>query len=615
MRIFERAARRTARTAPVVLAVLCLASCKDFLATQPKGQLTTANFFQTAQQAIAATNATYSMMRDWSVHVFAWIGMTDIVSDDATKGSIPGDASFLGDLDNLNFDPGNIAFSTTWQGYYQGIYRANVAIQNIPHATMDSKLKARLIAENEFLRAYFYFFLVRAYGGVPLITAPLKPGQYIQKRAPRDSVYALIESDLTDAIANLPLKSQYSAADLGRATKGAAEALLAKVDLWQGKYQDALKNAQAVISSGQYSLYPNYDSIFTQGDENGPGSVFEVGNVALEQGGGASQYAQVQGVRGTPNIGWGFNDPSPDLEASFEPGDPRLEATILYPWELLPDGSGRVVYQNPSMPNNRYNQKAFTSPDTPLGSGNSGVDIRLIRYSDVLLTAAEAAYQTGDAGTATQYLNEVRDRARDGRTVTLGFSPERLSDSIAAEVGLPQGGSRVFVRYVNPSTQAYAAGLRSMATEVDDSNAPPVRVDTMDVIDAVDATPVTTLQDYFTAVDTKSPGSTVTLTVTRVLQAADGSVATQALVIPVPAMTLLPDVTATGQALLTAIWHERRHELAMEQHRWFDIVRQGRADQLMTADGKTYAAMDSIYPIPSGEVEIAGLQQNPGYGG
>ncbi|MEJ2677857.1 MAG: RagB/SusD family nutrient uptake outer membrane protein [Gemmatimonadota bacterium] len=610
MTILQQSAKRVTRMGLAALVVVGLAGCKDFLGTKPQGELTTANFFQNEQQAIEATNATYSMLRDWEVHVFSWLGVTDIVSDDATKGSVPGDASFLGELDNLNFDPGNIAFHDTWQGYYRGIYRANVAIQGIPSANMDANLKARLIGENKFLRAYYYFFLVRAYGGVPLITKPLLPSQFTQPRATAQEVYAQIEKDLTDAMGVLPL--QYSGADIGRATKGAAQALLAKVDLYEKKYQDALNNAEAVINSGQYSLYPDYDTLFTQAAENSSESVFEVGNVALPQGGGASQYAQVQGVRGTPNIGWGFNDPSPNLEASYEPGDPRLEATILYPWELLPDGSLQVVYLNPSMLNNRYNQKAFTPPapgNAGQGSNNSGVDIRIIRYADVLLFAAEAAYRTGDEAKARTYLNMVRARARGTRTVTLGISPETLSDSVAAVAGLPANGSRVFIRYVNPTTQAYAAGLRSMATEYNDANAPPVQVDTMDVINTVDGTAVTTLQDYFTQVDTKTPGNTVALGITRVTTAGPTN-----LTVNVPAMALLPDVTATGQDLLTAIWHERRHELAMEQHRWFDINRQGRADALMTADGKSWAAQDSVYPIPSAEVQLVGLQQNPGYG-
>ena len=498
----RRAAGRTL-TLLLLVGAVALAGCNDFLNTAPKGELTTSNFFQDSAQAVQATNATYGMLRDWEVHVFSWIGMTDIASDDATKGSTPGDAGagFLGDLDDLTWDAGNLAFHDTWQGYYEAMYRANVAIQNIPGVAMDSTLKMRLIGENEFLRAYYYFFLVRAYGGVPLITEPLLPPQFTQPRATADQVYAQIEQDLQDAIAVLPEKSQYSAEDMGRATKGAAQALLSDVYLYEKDYANALTYAQDVINSGQYSLLPSYSEIFTDAGENSSGSIFEAEAVALDQGGGGSQYPQVQGVRGTPNIGWGFNDPSPDLETSYEPGDPRLESTILYPWEMIPDGSGRVVYFNPSMPNNRYNQKAFVSPDTPLGSGNGGTNIRLIRYAQVLLTAAEAADQTGDNATAQQYLNDVRARARDGHTMTLGFSPETLAPSIEHDVlGLPAATSQVFVRYVNPGTAPYAAGLRSFAAHCSDgacaaATLPPIAVATLDIIETVDGAAVNTLDD------------------------------------------------------------------------------------------------------------------------
>ncbi|HEX7049209.1 MAG TPA: RagB/SusD family nutrient uptake outer membrane protein [Longimicrobiales bacterium] len=607
--------RATRRVLPLVLGIGVL-GCDSFLNTEPKAELTTADFFETADQAVQATNATYNMLRAWGVHVFAWIGMTDIVSDDATKGSTPADASFLLDLDNLTFDPGNIAFNDTWTAYYQGIYRANVAIANIPNVEMDEALKARLIGENKFLRAYYYFFLVRAFGGVPLITKPLPAEEFEQTRASADEVYALIEQDLLDAIAVLPQRSEYASEDLGRATKGAAQALLARVYLFRGDFQGAYDQATAVINSTEYGLSADFGTIFTEQGENGPGSVFEVQTVALEEGGGGSQYAQVQGVRGTPNIGWGFNTPSPDLEASFEPGDPRLQATILYPWELLPDGSNQVVYLNPSMQNNRYNQKAFTSPNTPGGSGNSGVDIRRIRYADVLLIAAEAAYRLGNEGDARMYLNRVRERARGDRTMTLGFTPDLLDTRIAVDVlGLDPSTSRAFVRFVGPETDAYEAGLRSFASSRDDEITPiPIRVESLDIIEAVDGTPVTTPEELFDVIESKTPGAGVVLDVLRVSHPEGGAPTTQSLSVTVPAQRLLPDVTAGGEALLEAIWRERRHELAMEQHRWFDLVRQGRAAEVMSALGKTFVTgKHELYPIPAGEVAVAGLQQNPGY--
>ncbi|HEX6925620.1 MAG TPA: RagB/SusD family nutrient uptake outer membrane protein [Longimicrobiaceae bacterium] len=609
--------RRVAATLLTLLAAVGFSGCEDFLSTEPRGELTTPNFFTNESHAVQATNATYNMLRAWPVHVFAWIGMTDIVSDDATKGSVPADASFLGDLDDLNFDPGNIAFSTVWEGYYQGIYRANVAIQNIPQVDMDETLKARLIGENQFLRAYFYFFLVRAFGGVPLILEPLVAGEFDQTRATAEEVYNQIEQDLLSAIEVLP--EQYGAADVGRATKGAARALLGKVYLFQGEYENAYEQLRQVIDSGVYSLYPTYRQLFTPAGENSSEAVFEVQNTTLEAGGGSSQYAQVQGIRGIPNVGWGFNTPSDDLEASYEPGDPRLQTTILYPWEMLPDDPNRVVYLNPSMPNNRYNQKVYTSPDTPRGSDNSSVNIRRIRYADVLLMAAEAAFRTGREDEARTWLNQVRTRARDGHKNTVGIFVETLAQSIATQVlGRGAGESRAFVRYVNPESDAFDAGVRSFVSACQDPCAeapvPPVRVTSIDIIETVNGSPVRDADQFLAAVDAVPTGAPVVLTGERIEQAGDGSTTSSDFIVTLTAQPLLPEVTASGDALLQAIWAERRWELAMEQHRWFDIIRQGRAPQIMGALGKTFQeGKHELYPLPATEVQITGLQQNPGY--
>ena len=612
--------------AATLLAVGAAAGCSDFLATDPRGELTTPSFFQTPDHAVQATNATYSMLRNWTVHVFSWLGQVEIASDDADKGSVPGDAGFLGELDNLTFDAGNLAFRDPWIGHYQGIYRANVAIQNIPNVNMDEELRARLIGENKFLRAYYYFFLVRSYGGVPLITEPLEAGEFAQTRATAEAVYAQIEQDLTDAIAVLPPRSGYSDNDLGRATRGAAQALLGKVHLFQQEYAEALAQLTDVIESDEYALAPSYGAIFTTAGENSSESVFEIQVANIEGGnngpsGASSQYAEVQGVRAPPNIGWGFNTPSAALEASYEPGDPRLEATVLYPWEALPDRPDLVVYRNSAMPNNRYNQKVSVPPGIPGGTGNSGVNIRRIRYADVLLMAAEAAYQTGDEGNARLWTNMVRERARGGHTQTLGFTEEALAEPIADVLGYA-GSSRVFARFVEEGSAAHTAGLRSFTDVCGDaggvcpnSPAPPVRVTNIDIIESVNGTVVTDLESFRDAVD--AAGGTAAVSVRRIVQSAGGTTSTvEAFVVPV--QELLPDVTASGDALLTAIWNERRAELAMEQHRMFDLRRMnleraGYAAQMFTAHGKTWQDRHQLYPIPASEVAVAGLTQNPGY--
>ncbi len=607
----------------VTLTGAVLAGCDAFLEKEPLGQLSTESFFEDEDDAVAATNATYNMLRDFSVHAFSWLGMTDIVSDHATKGSTPSDAAFLLAFDNLEWGASNQAFSGAWEGYYRGIYRANLAIQNIPGIDMNEERRARLVAENKFLRAYFYFFLIRAFGdrdgglGVPLITEPLQPGEFQQPRASFEEIYNLIEQDLQDAIEALPEQSEYAASELGRATKGAARAYLAKAHLFQGDYENALQYAQDVIDSNEYSLHPDYNFIFSVDGEFSPGSIFEVGQIALEEGGGSSRYAQIQGVRGFPNLGWGFNQPSDHLETLYEPGDPRQQATILYPGEIVEEGSDVVVHINQNMTNQQYNEKV----QTPLSTTNTGenpVNIRRMRYADVLLIAAEAAAETGDEGTARMYLNDVRQRARGGQTTTLGIVPERLDEQLATNnLGLGSGSSRVFARYVNDGGPAESAGLQSAASKHLEGPAIPALITNMDIIQSVDGTSVTNMQDYVDAMASISAGQTVPVEVMRVTQQVDGNGGAttdmESLTFNVTVRELLPDVTASGSALIEAIHEERGIELAMEQHRWFDIVRQGRAEEIMESTGVDWQERFEVYPIPQSELDLTGMQQNPGY--
>ncbi|MEZ4983687.1 MAG: RagB/SusD family nutrient uptake outer membrane protein [Saprospiraceae bacterium] len=481
----------------IFIATLALATffgCQEVLEREPKVDFTLENFFKTEEHAILATNAVYSQLRNWEVHVFSYIGMTDIISDDSDKGSFPADAFFLQELDEFTFTPSNIAPLSVWNGYYTGIFRANLAIANIPDIEMDEALRNRLVGENRFLRAYFYFNLVRWFGDVPLITEPF-PEEFIIPRSPTSEVYAQIIADLEAAAAVLPKRSAYGAADVGRATSGAALGMLAKVYLTLGDFENAADYAEEVILSQEYDLYPSYAELFSRAGENSRESVFEIQATDFAEGGGGTQYNEVQGVRGTPNLGWGFNRPSDDLVGAYEPGDPRREATILYVGEVLPDGSA-IVEDNPAVIGERYNQKAWV-PEPLGGNGNGPGNIRVLRFADILLIAAEALNETDQTGQALVYLNRVRARARGNST------------------------------------------------------------------------------------------------------------------------TLLPNVTTTDPALLRErIWRERRVELAMEQHRWFDLVRQGRAASVMQALGKNFVVnQHELFPIPQQEIDLSAgaLSQNQGW--
>jgi tetratricopeptide (TPR) repeat protein len=496
MQVITHSLRILIGAALLLLAPACENS--DFLEVKPQGVINANNFFQTGDHAVWSTNAVYNQLRTWDLTSFPWLALTDIISDDATKGSFPADAQRLSAYDDFTYDsrfPDEVRLS--WRGHYQGIFRANVAIEGIPKVPkMDETLRGRLIGESKFLRAHFYFNLVRWFGDVPLILSPLTQDQfYTQTRTPAAKVYEQIIKDLTDAIAALPEKSKYAPADLGRVTKGAARGVLAKVYLTLKDFANAEKLALEVINSGEYALLADFAKIFLPEGENSSESVWEVQATALPDSyAGSTPWNMVQGVRGTPNLGWGFNLPSDDLVRSFERGDPRREATVLEVGEVLPDGSA-IVEDNKEMEGERYNQKAWT-PQHALLQDNGPSNLRMLRYADILLIASEALNENGKTQDALRYLNQVRARARGARNV-------------------------------------------------------------------------------------------------------------------------LPNVTLTDKTQLReAIWRERRSELAMEQQRWFDLLRTGRAATTMKAIGKNFiTGKHELFPIPSTEIALSGgaMVQNPGY--
>ncbi len=491
---------------PIVLAIavlLPLACRRDFLDIKPQGELTSENFFSNPEQAVWAVNAIYAYLRH-NVTPLHFLGMTDIISDDADKGSDANDAIFLNDLDFFTMDPGHQTVLSVWKTQYTGIARANICLEKIPSVPgITQALSNRLQGEARFLRAHLYFNLVRWYGGVPLITRTLTPDEYNQSRASAGDVYASIIEDLRTAIELLPERSQQSSADLGRATKGAARGMLSKVYLTIEDYANAEKYALEVVQSGQYVLYPRYADIFMPVGEHCSESMFEIGCKDVESWEGRCEFNMVQGVRGIPNLGWGFNRPSDNLVAQYENGDPRREATILYVGEVLPDGSA-IVQDNPLLINERYNQKAWVPAHVGLQDNGPG-NQRILRYADVLLVLAEALNEQGRGAEALEYLNMIRKRAR---------------------------GTNNFI---------------------------------------------------------------------------------------------LRDITETQQAPLRhMIWRERRAELAMEQHRWFDLVRQVRKDpdymlprlkSIQPMFDRFDPAKHLLMPIPQSEIDLSGqrIMQNPMY--
>lgn len=404
----------------VAVGMFMLVSCEDFLELSPQGQLTQEAFPVSQADALLATNAAYSSLRNWHYHSGGF-PILDIMSDDAHKGSNPADAlNTVGPYNSFTHTSTQDGLDRWWSELYVGIKRANVVIEKVPEITMEPDLRNRYLGEASFLRALYYFDLVRAWGGVPLVTTTTPSLQL--DRSSREEINSRIEQDLLFAIDNLPEKSEYAGSDIGRASKGAAKSLLARFYIFNGDFINAEKYALEVIESNEYDLEANFEDANGKNGEHGVESVFEIGAMETE-GAVGNQYANTQGVRGTPNRGWGFNRPSLDLRNAFEEGDPRLQLTII---DLGDEIDGILILGDGTTPDETfdedgnlvevecYNRKVWipgTSTNTQFGHNR-----RLIRFADVLLMAAEALNENGKSGEALLHLNRVRYRARQGNS-------------------------------------------------------------------------------------------------------------------------------------------------------------------------------------------------------
>lgn len=390
---------------------------KSFLEVSPQAQVKSENFFVSQTDATNAVNSLYANLREWRQTAFAPIAVESIGSDETEKGSSPGDATFFNNFDTFTVSSSDGQVYDFWKGQYASIQLCNQVLTNVPNISMDDALKQRYLAEAKFIRAYAYFRLVRAYGGVPLrLTLPKDVSEYNIPRATAAEVWAQIETDLTEAAAILP--NSYDANNVGRATKGAALALHAKGAMYQKKWADVLNLTNQVMGMG-YSLFPDFEKSFRIQNENNSESVFEIQcpKILNNPAASNSQYSQVQGVRGVTGGGWGFNVPTQVLADAFEAGDPRRDATIIFRGETTPQGDVIAALGD----NPRYNQKSYVPFGTYTTGFNEGCDqnVRVLRYAEVLLMNAEAANETGNSAQALSSLELVRARARGGNSAVL----------------------------------------------------------------------------------------------------------------------------------------------------------------------------------------------------
>lgn len=419
-----------------ILMIVTQSCKKNFLDVKQEGVQTYDSYFASGEQVESLVNGIYNVLQWDKVHgQLDWV-YGDVMSDDTEKGGEnDADQPLMRQMEIYTHNSGNGYISETWANLYTGIFRANMVlgrIDEVPEDVFAKGWKERLRAESKFLRAYFYFRLNIMWGGVPLITTILTPDEFEQARASKEEIWAQIEKDLTEAIPYLPKKSGSDPSknydetkDLGRATEGAARALLCKVHLFQKEWAEAKVQADAIIGSGEYDLLPldgvttNFDNIFDLEHENCIESVFEI-----QCGGKGYTYEYLygwgNGDLGTlMNVywlsrahgGWGFNCPTQDLFKEYESGDVRRKYTIAKHGDALLYGI--AGYNTKASTTGFLPRKYIVSSDIitqapSLSQGPS--NFRVFRYADVLLMHAEACAELGLNTDAQTSLMKIRNR-------------------------------------------------------------------------------------------------------------------------------------------------------------------------------------------------------------
>lgn len=544
----------------LALVGLSLTSCKDYLTETEPGTTLLSDFYNSTPACIQNVTGCYvPLMWEYKgTYLSEWF-IGDIASDDALKGGgSTTDMSDAYDFENWRTTSSNGLLLQFYRAQYQGIGRCNLAIKNLSKIeTLDKQwtkeLKNRLLGEAYFLRAYYYFRLVRIYGGVPITTDVIDDASmWGIQRSTAGQVFDQILKDLAQAEEYLWLKKDMKKdEDEGRATKGAAQAMLMKVNLymaspfWQSKgvskpvdkcYEDAKHWGNEIMKSAQYSLEPVFEDNFLVTNENGLESVFEIqyaevpwGDYGEGFGYTAGSFTQILIRSRSAKLGggWGFNHPTQNLYDEFEPGDVRRDVAIFVPSDDDMDSKSEEYYLENKMLNNKY---AMYRDTTYKGAGfgkwgmhasRGPLNNRQIRYSDVLLMYAEACLgEKDDDPEAKEIIKQVRHRV----------------------------------------------GLDTIA---------PKEVGTYPIV---------------------VNGETIANPTTK-----------------------------------QALRHERRVELAMEGHRWFDLVRWYGADGGLKKHMEAYQATEpqivkdhlnefqkdkhELFPIPQEEIQLnpTKMEQNPGY--
>jgi hypothetical protein len=381
----------------ILFTVLSLSfSCSnEFTDLAPISNRNEADFFNTAGDLVASLNSSYAGLQDPGVYNRAYWTMFEMRSDNTDQGAdATGLARQYAEINQFTENSLNEQVDAAWRGSYSVIANCNVILQRIDKVSdIEEGLKNRIIGEAYFLRSLMYYHLAVAFGNIPLQLTPFVPGDGLTQ-VNATAVYTQLAADLAIAETNLPIS--YSASDRGRATKGAAATLLAKVQLTLGNKANAEATLRRIIANYNYSLLPNFANLWGAANENNAESIFEVQfkSGGIGQGSFLTNEFSPSGDLQTGQ-GFGRNRPTLALINAFEPGDLRFSSSLGTSYI----NNAKVVV------NENYGKKQLGSLPT---ENDSDINFVVFRYADVLLMLAEALGETPES---YGLINQVRTRA------------------------------------------------------------------------------------------------------------------------------------------------------------------------------------------------------------
>jgi hypothetical protein len=447
----------------IVLAITTIAatSCEEFLKEEPEAFLSEDQYYKTQADAVNAVNAVYFFLNSGGSSVQTpYNTLFNTGMNMASDDEDPGPGATNPDVRSLSVQAHsstNLRIYELWQQHYAAVKKANVVLEKIPAIDFDNALKARLIGETKFLRALFYFNLVRLYGDIPLILEYQKfvnSADYAIAKTPSAQIYDQIVKDLTEAASALP--ATYASPNVGRATAGAAKALLAKVYLTKASlplkvsanYQDAITKAEEVLSSADggtgtygYDLVNNYAEVFLPAFKNNKEHIFsaQFKSNSLAQGNNESPRAILSGIPGLSGnyahmVRFHTNgtDKFFSIYKLFKPTDKRRDVTFVRNFTSPTNGRkyGLGITNSAVPADSTPFWNKWWDPNSTAVTNQSAANVPIIRYSELLLIHAEAENEAnGPTAKAYKSLNKVRNRA-GLPNLTAGVTKDQFRDSL-----------------------------------------------------------------------------------------------------------------------------------------------------------------------------------------